>query len=125
MNEGAGTFDGVMLDLCHFDVIVHRVPEEEEIIDQMTSPQWLIVSDPKYTRMTTPGGILGGIWNFPSLAVDTILFFSVTDVNEFLDVHGNVIDTLLWNHAHPRDGMPAAIFRDIEGVIWGIHEHRS
>ena len=124
MSNGAGGTEAGMVDPCHFDVIVADTPPEETNVREMSVPGWTIQSDPNYVRITTANGFPGGIWKMSGLATVVVVFFNLPDVYEFLEQMKAPIDEVLWQGNHPRDGKPAAIIKDTQGAIWGVHQHQ-
>lgn len=120
-NGASGTPDG-MVDPCHFDVIVSDTPPEEANVRQMSIPGWTIQSDPNYVHITTAGGFQGGIWKLSGFSTIVVIFFKLPDVSRFLEEVKEPIDAILWQGTHPRGGM-AAIIKDTQGAVWGVHEH--
>lgn len=112
---------------CHFDVMVTAIRPEEASFAKMSNPNnWNIISGPEYSKLEPSGGIPGGLWVFPELAPYTVIFNKVTDVAQWLDDHQNEYAVRLWGPAlHPRDDQPAAIVKDQQLIIWGVHQHES
>jgi hypothetical protein len=113
-----------MVDPCHFDVIVSAVPErDKELVFVARNTQWTINgTSPEYISFTTPSGAQGGIWVLPGLAPNTVNFFRVDNVQAYIEQHGADILNIQWQGQHPRDNQPAAIFKDAQCILWGIHQ---
>ena len=124
MAEPSGGTKTFIVDPCHFDVMVSAEQEKENEKKFLNgTTEWnLTGTPPEYISFTTPNGSKGGIWVFPLFAPANVNFFHVDDVQEFIDEHGADILNVQWQGEHPRNGKDAAILKDPQCVLWGIHE---
>jgi len=115
MSNGAKV---LMVDACHYDVIVEDIPTVLKFLKECTD--WDVGGTGDYIAFTTPSGKEMGIWKLQGWANKQLFFYTVTNLDQFLEQHN--ITNPDWRGNHPRHNKPGAMFYDEAGVLWGVHE---